>query len=56
MRPAKAFTIRVFAYSAALLYLAADLFWLGGPVSKKLRDRQPGGIDAIAAILRQVGR
>lgn len=49
MRPAKAFTIRVFAYSAALLYLAADLFWLGGPVSKKLRDRQPGGIDAIEA-------
>lgn len=47
MRPAKAFTIRVFAYSAALLYLAADLFWLGGPISQKLRDRQPGGADAI---------
>ena len=47
MRPAKTFTIRVFAYSAALVYLAADLFWFGGPISQRLRDQRPGGADAL---------
>jgi parvulin-like peptidyl-prolyl isomerase len=48
MRPSKGFTIRVFAYSAALLYLAADLFWFDGPVSRRIRPVKPDSAEAVA--------
>lgn len=48
MRPSKGFTIRVFAYSAALLYLAADLFWFDGPISQRIRPVKPDSAEAAA--------
>lgn len=41
MRPSKKFTIRVFVYSAILLYVAGDLWVFHGPLSRKVEDNRP---------------
>jgi len=41
VRPSKKFTLRVFLYSAALLYLAGDLFLFRGPVKRHLESYRP---------------
>lgn len=53
MRPSPKFTVRVFAYSAVLLYLAADLFWFHGPLSERIRRAQPGSAESIELAKQQ---
>ena len=47
MRPARAFTFRIFLYSAVLLYLAGDLFWFHGPLSRRIQRSLPGSEESI---------
>ncbi|MBB5350247.1 parvulin-like peptidyl-prolyl isomerase [Haloferula luteola] len=47
MRPSRKFTVRIFAYSAVLLYLAIDLVWLKGPLSQHIRRSLPGSPESL---------
>ncbi|MFC7338305.1 peptidylprolyl isomerase [Haloferula chungangensis] len=47
MRPAKNFVVRVFVYSAGLLYLAGDLFLFDGPVNRKIQSARPDSPESL---------
>ncbi|BCX48382.1 hypothetical protein HAHE_22900 [Haloferula helveola] len=53
MRPSKSFTIRVFLYSAGLIYLALDLFVFNGPVNRRIQDGRPDSQSSLAYARKQ---
>jgi peptidyl-prolyl cis-trans isomerase D len=53
VRHTKGFVIRVFLFSALLLYLVGDLFLLNGPLRKRIQRGLPDSPESIAAAKAQ---
>lgn len=49
MEPSRKFTVRLAIYSAALLYLAADLFLFNGPLNRRIQASRPDSAQAFAS-------
>jgi parvulin-like peptidyl-prolyl isomerase len=49
VRPTRGFSIRIFLYSAAALYLAGDLFVFHGPLRRRIQRGLPDSPESIAA-------
>lgn len=53
MRHTRGFVIRIFLFSALLLYLLGDLFLFNGPLHRRIQRRLPNSLESIATAKSQ---